>query len=244
MLNYDYIPGTEGTLIFVHGAGGSLKKWRRQMSELPEDFGGLAFDLPGHGLSAGQAPDAVTTYAAAAVDCVRSAAPPRPYIWLGHSLGGAIVLTVALEYPDMLDYQILIGSGARLRVAPENLAKLKQGIVDPDIKCLAFSPSTGKELIKAEIEEDMKTPPSVSYNALLACDKFDVMDSIAKIGAETLLLVGKEDLSTPPKYSEYLLNKLPHANLEIIEQAGHMVMLEQPSVINKHICQFVREAVK
>jgi pimeloyl-ACP methyl ester carboxylesterase len=117
---------------------------------------------------------------------------------------------------------------------------LKQGIADPNIKRLAFSSFTAEELIKAEIEEDMKTSPSVSYNAFLACDKFDLMGSIAQIPQKTLLLVGKEDLLTPPKYSEYLLDKLPRASLEIIGQAGHMAMLEQPSIINAHIDKFVK----
>ena len=243
MLKYDYQPGPKGTLIFIHGAGGNRTKWRNQMASLPEGFGGLALDLEGHGESEGEAPTEVKAYAAGAVECVRNISPPRPFVWVGHSLGGAIVMTVALIYPDMADYQILIGTGARLKVVPENLEKLRNGIVDPAAKRLAYSPFTSDDLINAEIAADMKNDPRIAYHAMLACDQFDIIDQLSSISIPSLLIVGKDDISTPPKYSEFLLDKLPQASLNIIEKAGHIIMLEQPAAVNEHIDRFLKEKV-
>lgn len=241
MLNYDYKAGSKGTLVFIHGAGGSRRKWRSLMSDLPEGYGGLALDLPGHGESTGEAQSDVSEYARVVRDSVTAIGPTRPLIWVGHSLGGAIVLMVALIDPNAVDYLVLVGTGARLRVVPAFLENLRQGIVNPAFKRRAFSPATDEALINAEIEMDLTVDPVVVYRDFLACDNFDVMSRLPEIQQPTQVIVGADDLLTPPKYSEYLVKNLPNSTLAVIPAAGHMVMLEQPAAVKQVITEFLRQ---
>ena len=239
MLNYDYREGSKGTLIFVHGAGGTRHKWRKLMAGLPEGYGGLALDLPGHGESGGEAMDSVEGYARAIIDGLQQAAPVRPLIWAGHSLGGAIVQTAALIAPDMVDGLVLLGTGGRLKVLPALLDNLQKGIFDADNLRLAYSPATPEDLVRAELEQDAKTPAAVVYKDFLACDSFDILDRLENICQPTQLIVGDDDVFTPVKYSEALLKKLPQARMTIIAQAGHTAALEQPEAIIDCIKEFL-----
>jgi pimeloyl-ACP methyl ester carboxylesterase len=55
-----------------------------------------------------------------------------------------------------------------------------------------------------------------------------------------LVLCGSEDQLTPPKYSQYLTEKILDASLEMIDEAGHMVMLEQPVQVAELIHDFIQ----
>jgi pimeloyl-ACP methyl ester carboxylesterase len=47
------------------------------------------------------------------------------------------------------------------------------------------------------------------------------------------------DLLTPPKYSEFLHRQIPSSRLEIIPEAGHMVMMESPERFNEKVKRFL-----
>jgi pimeloyl-ACP methyl ester carboxylesterase len=79
----------------------------------------------------------------------------------------------------------------------------------------------------------------VTLRDFLACDKFNYMDKVENIEYRTLIICGKEDLLTPVKYSQYLKQKIKNSELYIIEEAGHMVMLEKPNEVNQIIERFL-----
>jgi pimeloyl-ACP methyl ester carboxylesterase len=72
-----------------------------------------------------------------------------------------------------------------------------------------------------------------------ACDAFDVRERLGDISVPTLVIGGKDDRLTPPKFSEYLREHIPNARLLLVEEAGHMVMLEQPAVVTEAIADFL-----
>ena len=101
-------------LVFIHGSGDSGRVWRFQV----EHFGlqrAFALDLPGHGERPDTLPAEVTVqeYAHVVHDIVTQELHLQKPIIVGHSLGGAIALMMALEYGDELGGIILIGTGAR-----------------------------------------------------------------------------------------------------------------------------------
>ncbi len=238
MLTYDYTPGLNGTLIFVHGAGEQRKKWRFLMSSLPKGFAGLALDLPGHGDSDEETPKDIGSFVRAVTDTVNKINSPRPWIWVGHSFGGAIILTIALNHADLVDKLILVGCGARLKVSPAVLETLSTGSYDIKFKKLAFAKTTSPEFVEQEISSDMEFDPVICYNAMFACNQFDIAEHIGTIDKNTLIIVGEDDLYTPVKYSEFLAEKIKSSTLKIIPQAGHAVMLEQPAAMSAVINAF------
>lgn len=224
---------TRETLVFVHGSGDSGAVWQPLIALLPE-YNCIALDLPGHGAlvdEPGPPEMGVGEYAAFVRDELARRGIAAPTL-IGHSLGGAVVLRLALDAPDIVGRLALVGSGARLRVAPAFLEKSRvagpQGV--SAITRVAFA---GDHVAQAEAYQATRPPtaPGILYRDLAACDRFDVMADVARIAAPTLLIVGAGDLMTPPKYAEFLHGRLAKSTLEIIPDAGHYAQVEQPKAV-------------
>jgi pimeloyl-ACP methyl ester carboxylesterase len=104
-----------------------------------------------------------------------------------------------------------------------------------------FAASTERRLKELALERMQEMRSSVLLGDLMACDAFDRMDQIEKIGAPALVLCGVEDRMTPPQLSEYLTKHIRGSSLRIIVDAGHMVMLERPDVVAQALDKFLRE---
>jgi pimeloyl-ACP methyl ester carboxylesterase len=85
----------------------------------------------------------------------------------------------------------------------------------------------------------LKTSPEVLHGDYTACDAFDVMECLGEVRCPTLVIGGTADRLTPPKYSVYLRDHIPGAELVLVDAAGHMVMLEKPEIVNKAISTFI-----
>ena len=88
-------------------------------------------------------------------------------------------------------------------------------------------------------ERDPLTGAEVAHADFAACDAFDVRSRLSEIRAPTLIVCGAEDKMTPPKYSEYLTQNIAGAEFHLIENAGHMVMLERPEEFNRVLLDFL-----
>jgi pimeloyl-ACP methyl ester carboxylesterase len=158
-----------------------------------------------------------------------------PAVIMGHSMGGALALSLALDAPERVAGLVLVGTGARLRVHPLLLEAVHAGSVP--VETLAtlvswwYSPDASPRLRQLAARGLAATNASVLHGDFLACDGFDVMDRLSAIDRPALVVVGEDDHMTPVKYARFLSEHLPQARLEVIPAAGHMVMLEQPAVI-------------
>ena len=73
-------------------------------------------DLPGHGLSAGDGEDGIAAYAGWVQGIIRNGLPPHDWVAVGHSMGGAIALQLALDRVSGLKGIVLLVTGAKLTV--------------------------------------------------------------------------------------------------------------------------------
>lgn len=238
-LNYE-VRGTEsrGTLVFIHGSGGDCSKWKHQLLHLPLGFKGLALDLPGHGRSSGPCCSSIEKAALILKQFIETIKTARPVILAGHSMGAAIVLQTAYEYPQIPDGIILIGGGARLKVMPGLLAELGQGKKDLGFINLCFASSTDRSLVEQEFEVFSRVDASVLLKDFNLCNNFDLSRKLNQIKIPTLIIVGEEDKMTPPKLSRYLHSEITGSQLEIIPGAGHYVMKEKPAQVTLLINKF------
>ena len=99
--------------------------WPGELRRLP-DHEVYALDLPGHGRSGGPGRTDIGAYAEVVREFADALKLPA-FVLGGHSMGGAIALEFALRYGSRLAGLILVGTGARLRVAPEILARHRGG---------------------------------------------------------------------------------------------------------------------
>ena len=228
------------TLFFIHGSGWDHGTWIEQYTRLKDEFNIAAIDLPGHGLSEGLGEQDVSQY----VEWVRrllDALALEKLVLIGHSLGAAISLVFAIKYGEMLSAIVPVGGGARMPVNAMILEGLK---TDPDsVIALAAKFSVTKEnrerLSRTVIEGLSRANPDILYGDLLACDRLDIGNEVARIGKPTLAMCGADDKMTPPALSQFLRDNIPGAQLSLIENAGHMAMLENAEAFNRALKSFV-----
>jgi 3-oxoadipate enol-lactonase len=72
-----------------------------------------------------------------------------------------------------------------------------------------------------------------------ACDAFDVIEKLSGINTPTLAITGTKDVMTPPKYAEFLGDRMPNTEITLIEGGSHFVFGEFPSQVNDAISAFV-----
>ncbi|MGM0424189.1 MAG: alpha/beta fold hydrolase [Thermodesulfobacteriota bacterium] len=221
--------------LFVHGAGGSLHVWANQLQPNIPGFCQIALDLPGHARSQGGGEEYVQDYVQWIIGFIQAMGFEQ-CVLAGHSMGGAITQMAALHNPELFRAIVLVGTGARLRVAEDVLHKAWQG---DSFANYAYAPDTARQLQQEAEKEFGLTPPEIRYYDFLACDRFDIMDRVQEIQPETLVICGQEDRLTPVKYSQYLHQHLPSSRLEIVPGAGHMVMWEQADAFNQVLQDFL-----
>ncbi len=228
-------------VVLLHGAGGHHLYWPPQVRRLPGQRI-IALDLPGHGKSAGTGYHTIEHYAAGVADFLRSIGASAA-ILVGHSMGGAIALQMALEHPRHVLGLCLVGTGAKLRVAPA----LLEASADPErfheaialIRALSFAPQSSPRLQEMASARMTEIRPSVLHGDLLACNAFDVTRRLGQVAVPTLVICGGEDKMTPPWYSELLKRHITGSTLELVPDAGHMVMLEQPEAVAGYVERFL-----
>ncbi len=236
------IDGAEGPpLVLVHGAGGTHRHWPEEIRALAGRRV-LALDLPGHGRSAGPAPRTLADLAQSVLGVLDALAIDAAVI-AGHSMGGAIALTLALEAPARVAGLVLVGTGARLRVAPIVLQLTADpatlGAAADTITDASFGSGASAEVRRAFAESLRDNPPGVVHDDFAACHAFDVMARLGEVHAPTLVVCGNEDRLTPPKYSEHLHTAIAGSRLTRVPGAGHAVMLEAPHAVAKAIEDFL-----
>lgn len=227
-------------VVFMHGAGGNHAKWHHQVSYLGRDFLAIAVDLPGHGLSGGSPSDSIEAYSEF-INSFSQCLLASPFFLAGHSMGGAVALDFALNYPERLAGLILVGTGSRLRVLPAILESFKNGKTPENMAPALYAPGTQEAVIQAAAREIESTDPLVFYSDFIACNQFDVSGRLGEIDLPALVVTGGRDIMTPVKYGRFLADKLRKARLEVVENSGHITMLEQPEKLNILIHDFLME---
>lgn len=231
-------------LVLIHGAGGTHLYWPPEIRRL-RGYCVYAVDLPGHGKSStidGQ--QSIGEYARHMVQWLE-AVQLRRAVLVGHSMGSAIALTLAIRHPDYVVGLGLIGAGARLRVHPEIL----NYVADPTtflkatdlLVSYSFSTNASPRLVELASKRLLETRQSVVYGDLLACNHFDVMEQLAAIKQPTVVVCGADDQLTPLRFAQFLANSIPDARLNIVPAAGHMVMLEQPRLVADSLLSFLQD---
>jgi pimeloyl-ACP methyl ester carboxylesterase len=227
--------------LMVHGAGANHLDWPAELRRLPE-ANAIVPDLPGHGRSPGPGRLSVGAYAADMIALLDALKIARAIV-AGHSMGGAIALTMALTYPDRVAGLILVGTGAKLSVHPDILS---HALTESD-KAIAliseweWAEGTDEQLRRLGRKRLTETRPEVLHGDYQACNAFDVRQQLGRIRAPTLIVGGTADRMTAFKFSAYLQEHIPGSQLAAIEGGGHKMMLEQPLAVASAVQQWLSE---
>ena len=235
------------SIVFIHGAGGSRKSWSHLLHDISRlGLHAIALELPGHGASPGQGTPPgqgsrkIGSYAETVEAFIEARGLARPVL-AGHSMGGAVALTCGLNIPARRGGVVLTWAGSRLRVMESILAGVLSNFeaTAAEIVDFLFAPSAPAALAEEGRRQLLECSPEVVHGDFSACDGFDERNRIGDIALPSLILCGDSDRLTPPTYSQFLAEKLPSAELRIIPDAGHMVMVEQPRRVGEEIRRFM-----
>jgi pimeloyl-ACP methyl ester carboxylesterase len=221
------------SLIFLHGSGLHAAYWDPLLGRLSHPHK-VALSFPGRGGLPGPSPSDVAGLARH----IGRLLPPNSIV-VGHSLGGAVALELALTYP--LAGLILINTGARLRVMPGILAAMRDAVesgIPAPMVGYSFQPETDPEIVRRTVGVEQDVPPESALADWQACMAFDRTADLGRLSVPTLVCAGGRDLLTPPKYSELLAARIPGARLALLPEGGHMMPVEQLPWLVKQIEDF------
>jgi pimeloyl-ACP methyl ester carboxylesterase len=228
-------------LVLIHGAGGDHLSWPPEVRRLP-GYRVITPDLPGHGKTAGPGRQSVQDYARDVAEFIDVVSLSRA-VFVGHALGGAISLALALDYPDRVAGIGLISTGPTLPIPSsviENAANLSTLLLAiKSLQEMSLGSQTPENLKGVVYKRLIKTRQTLLLDDLLASDRFNVVDRLHAIQTPVLVVCGTEDKLTPLRFSEILSSKIPGAALQTVEGAGHMLALEQPGRLAKLISVFL-----
>lgn len=236
--------GERAPVLYVHGSGATHRVWAGQYGDRSGPRPSVALDLSGHGDSDDvDAPPGPETLAAYAADVVAVAEATGARVLCGNSLGGAVVLRVALERDLDLEGLVLCDTGAKLAVMDELLEALRtdfeaaiESLHGPDLLFHDADP----EVRERSIEELRETGAEVTHRDFATCDRFDVRDRLGEIDAPALAICGEHDGLTPPKYHRYFAEEMPDCRFVSVPDAAHLPFVERPEAFNERVYAFLR----
>ncbi len=229
-------------MILLHGACESSSFWKAQIDELQEQHHLVLLNLPGHGQSAKPGEEvSIPMYTEIVKEAINGLELKSPVV-AGHSMGGAIAMTLAVEHPKLPRGLILANTGAKLGVLPEILAGLETDFAET-IRDLVAPRELGSvqadQLLEWISNEMVLTDPAVGLEDFLACSRFDLRTRLKEIKVPSLVIAGDQDKLTPMKWGVYLNDNIADSELTLIPGTGHLTMLERPETFNQVLKEFL-----
>lgn len=227
-------------VILIHGVGSNHLCWPAELRRL-RDATVYTIDLPGHGKSVGTAHHRVSSYQAAIIDFIAQLGLNQAVL-VGHSLGAAIGLQLALDHPQHVAGLVCISAAASFHIDPTfiNLFRVFQTKKKTlEILKNYFAPQYGITQWYPNLLKSLATVRnSLWYADLRATVNFDLRSQLTQITTPSLVLAGEEDPLVPISDATHLARQLPNAIFKGFPQHGHMLMLEEPKGVAQEIQRF------
>ena len=256
--------GPEPTIVFLHGWMCDLDTWHYQRLALRGRARMVFYDLRSHGRSG------VTSSSNSSLDdladdlltVLDSLAADSRVILVGHSMGGMAIMRFAARHREAFEQQVagvvLIGTsgGKLMRKSPAlryiaAMMRATTPVLDwgrefnsfSVIKRWALGPHASETAADISNEMILRAPSRVIVNFypnFLDLDLGEGFEALARI--PTVVVGGTKDVLTPFSHSRWLARHIDGAELVTIEDAGHMMMFEDPATVTEAIERVLKEA--
>lgn len=247
------------TIILLHGGGGYIELWKHNIFELAKHHRVYAFDMVGAGRSDKLDADYTFDFMAQFTrDFMQVLDIPKASL-IGTSAGGGVALTIALNFPELVDRLILVGSVGlgkeisfllRISTLP-GLGKLSSSPSKTSVAMLCKQAVYDSSLITNEVVEElyqMMTLPGAAEATLnVGRSNFNIwgqfyqsiVERLQTITAPTLIIWGRQDPMVPVSHAQNAVTIIPNARLEIFEECGHWSPIEHPQKFNQLVLEFL-----
>lgn len=233
--------GEGAPVVFIHGFGGDLNNWMFNQEDLSADYTTYAIDLPGHGGSTKEVGGAnVKVFAEAVIAFLDAKGAAKAHL-VGHSMGGATALYLALEHADRVASATLVspaGLGSEINMDYINgfIEEKRAKKLKPVLELLVADPSL---ISKDMVEDVLKYKRLDGVEAALKALRDGCMpggqqaghlrDRLDSLAVPVQVIAGKADKIIPVGHSEGLPASI---KTTIFDDAGHMPHMEKAAEVN------------
>lgn len=251
-LGYE-ISGEGPAILLGHSLLCSARMWDGIVPALEKSYTVINIEARGHASSTAPGPFTLDDLAQDWI-AIMDNEKIQSAILCGLSMGGMTAMRLALIAPERVRAMILMDTSAepeimkkRIQYAAMLEVLLRFGHLNPLYKVvsklmlgkttLKERPQMGLDLYPIFKQHD---PHQLQHAVRAVFDRHDIISRIPEIHVPSLVLVGEEDVATPPFRSERLAKKLPKAVLQKVPAAGHLSAVEQPQIVSRQITAFLK----
>ena len=245
------IEGEGPPLFLIHGIGAARNTWRKAMPVLTPHFSVVTYDLRGHGESPMPEQPFGLDELVADLEAVRVKTGFEAAHFAGHSLGGMIGPAYARAFPGRVQSLGLLSTAAfrteddsakvkgvvkamRSQSVPEILATLaNRWFTDAFI-------ATSPEVVQARMDQVVGTDAEIFLNVFDIYAGTEMAPWLHEITAPSLVLTGENDGGCPPRLNELIAAAMPRAELVVLPEVKHSIMLECGDVVAQHMLSFIK----
>ncbi|MBI2039596.1 alpha/beta hydrolase [Candidatus Microgenomates bacterium] len=242
-------------LIFLHGFGGDLTAWQKERAYFTKlGISTIAMDLRGHGLSERSNKKEFYNLEnfARDVKALIEKESIKNAVMIGHCFGGMVTIYFQAQYPNYTHGLVLvdtsfkppfIGDNRVAQVLVDHIISLMLKVV-PNIKVeghIDFNKFIGtsdldfKRILSDILHTSLQSYLVLSKNLV----NLDAKELLDKISVPTLVVEGKNDTIFPPEVAKYLHSRIKNSELDLIEGANHILVLNNPKDLEKSISNFL-----
>lgn len=242
-------------LILIHAFPLNRWMWKHQVEGLEDCIRVIAPDIPGFGESERlMEPPSMRAYVKSLLNFLNSKEMEKA-IFGGCSMGGYILFELWRYAPERVAGFILCDT--RAEADTQEMRQNRKKSIE-DVRANGTAKLTETMLPKLISPATVQTQDDLMNdlrNIILNTDKEgiadaqqaladrpDSLETLKTIIVPTLILVGEDDILTPPDVAGFMQERIPNSNLEIIPNAGHLSPLEQPERTNEAIRTFLLES--
>lgn len=257
--------GSGPPIVLVHGLALSSRVWPYQLRSLAGNHRVVAVDVRGHGASVPGSLGLTIDSMAEDLRTVLEVLDLDDAVVVGHSMGGMLTLRAVIRHPELLAERmagiVLLGGTAGARPAipgwpriagwvgalgrrgltglrASGLAALPAGDAGYMAARIAFGSHPCPEHVEHTLEMTRAMDASDLADIVPEILAFDEWGSVHSVDCPVLVVAGSKDRLTPPAYASRLGDLIPSSELQILEGAGHMAMLERHHEIDEAIEKF------
>ena len=254
-IDYEVVnPGGKGVPVFlISGLGGARGPWAAQVEDFSRNRPLVLHDHRGTGKSGKPCGAYSVRLMAEDVIAIMDALKiPKAHL-VGSSTGGAINQVLCIGHPDRVQSASIVSSWPRSDAFFKRQFTMRKKVLlelgwETYTKLSAITLNSAKflndnigEFEKKEAEAIRTAPPAEVMAERIDCIMaHDEWDRLGRIKAPVLVLVARDDATTPPYYSEQLVRLIPGAQLRVLEDGGHLVYIARAKEFNACVLDFIR----
>lgn len=240
--------GSGPAIVLVHGFPLDGAMWSGVARALAPKFHVFKPDLPGRGNTGAAAPASIAGYADFIEALVNEL--PAPVGLAGFSFGGYISLELVKRRPEKIRALALVDTRATADdplargKREETIAAVRANGVQPVVETMPAKLLSPESLGRPDLLERVKRmisrqkPETVEADLVAMRDRPDSSAFLPEIALPTLVVVGEQDVLTPPADSEAMAAAIPGARLVRVPGAAHLSPMERPKAVAEALSEF------